>query len=1074
MVVGAPRGAPGCRLPARKDAAVAEEKSFLQSIKIEISRSFKLAPYERLSFHKILGILKSDMGMNILVKELERGPEIRMSAISALSGFEQPDALASLVSLIGAPLADPELIMILGTLRRRGGTEHVRSLIEFIKSTQERRVSEECLGAAFEALAAAGGDSEEVLAFLMSNIESERQEPAIRRLSIEALSTFGAITAFEPILKKGDDEECCAVYRAIYVMVTELADKAGKAEEERDRLFTYSPDSEDRVVLEVRVLLGKMTHNFDDYSNRTKNSFICAMIACNHREYLIYTMKALTSGDVELVGMVLYSLYLNVARLRDPDKLFRSLIAFSTEWSRFNEMIVDVFVKYFAVPVDSRPFNLLRDKLYSYIVVTLETYFETYRKEFMITDVIEKGLPESFQRIRAFMLNNCSPELKKEIVSFLIQDDPALVKHVVSRMGRSITHIEGSDVEDYAMLMELLLDKDRKSRENSATRLEDLNFEKLYLRNRLCRLCNIIGALNIGEAASILVNIYNYLKKYPDREILEVTVLALSTLNYSYMLGEIEVMLTTGGEEDQKSALRLLSLFTEQRSLNMTLELLKNRLAEDSVIVETAIKMLLERDIAGTITASQIFKGIVVNNPSPLIRGMAVLGIGQCGFDADIDYLNDLFYKMTGNDEKDMIVRAIASITARSTSYNKRQLVRYLQEYLKDPGIRVRIYSCLLLARLGNREALRSIRDMLVIKNKSVQRDILTLLGDLKSIEFTFFLLSLLKEEYGISKDIVPVMGKLPLEEMKEVDGFVVNIFRKYEAPAVEGIQPVAEDRKAVSIDGLREERVTILNIVVSRRGLPGGGATVPDLITLNLRVKSLIAEPIREHDGVITRMSNERVVAYFADPGHAATAAIRIGKLVRDFNARRVAARRIDLHQQLLTGIVKLVNEEILEFPIGLVNDFGDLPVTNRIIADEATRELLAESFSLEVLPGPIRSSSGCVLRSYELLNQVNFIRISEEIIKALREEEELRERKKQEIDAEIKKLKRERGGSSSVEIMRGLDDLGQMLQSQLDEIDRYVQKRSTDRELIKNVRKLLVNVHNLYKVEVSRLIVE
>ena len=72
-----------------------------------------------------------------------------------------------------------------------------------------------------------------------------------------------------------------------------------------------------------------------------------------------------------------------------------------------------------------------------------------------------------------------------------------------------------------SLLMEVLLDKDRKSRENSASRLEDLNFEKLYLRNRIVRLCRIIGMLRIDEAASVLVNIYNYLKKYPDTDILD-------------------------------------------------------------------------------------------------------------------------------------------------------------------------------------------------------------------------------------------------------------------------------------------------------------------------------------------------------------------------------------------------------------------------------------------------------------------------------------------------------------------------------------------------------------------------
>ncbi len=1053
---------------------MAEEQSFLQSIKIDISRSFKLAPYERLTFHRILGILKSDVGMNILTRELERGPETRSSAISALSGFEKPEALAALAAFIDQDITDAERIMIFETLKKRGGTEHVRGIIEFINGAGEHQNSTECIAAAFDALRAAGGDSEDVMGFLTSNINSERADPQIGCLSIEALSSFKSITEFESILKKGDDDQCHAAYRAIYTLAADLADRAVRSKSEDDRLFTYSPDSEDRIVLEIRVLLGKMTHNFDGYSNRTKNAFICAMMACNHREHLIYTMKALTSGDVDLVGMVLYSLHVNVTRLRDPDKLFRSLIAFSTELNRFNEMIVDIFLKYFRSPIDNRPFNLLKDKLYSYIVVTLETYFETYRKEFMITDVIEKGLPESFQRIRVFMLNNCSPDVKKDILSFLTGEDSAMVKHLMMSMGRTITHLDGTDIDDFTLLIEVLLDRDKKSRENSAARLEDLNFEKLYLRNRLCRLCNIIGALHIEEAASILVNIYNYLKKYPDREILDATVLALSTLNYSYMLGEIEVMITTGDAEEQKSALRLLSLFTEQRSLNMTLELLKNRVGEDSMIVESAVTMLLDRDISGNITAVQIFKGIIVNNMNPAIRGMAVLGIGQCGFDADIDFLNDLFYKMSGDDQKDAIVRAIATIAAHSPSYNKRQLIRYLQEYLKDPGIRVRIYSCLLLARLGNKDALRVIRDMLVIKNKSIQRDILTLLGDLRSIEFSFFLLSLLKEEYGISKDIIPVMVKLPVEDMKEIDGFVVNIFRKYEAPVVEGIQSVPDEKKAMSIEGLREEKVTILNIIISEKSLRTGDQSIPDLINLNLRIKSLLSEPIRQHGGTVTKMSNENVVAFFADARSAASSAIAVVKLMRDFNIGKVESRRIDLYPQLLTETVKIVNEEILEFPFRLVNDFGSYPVRNRIIIDGETMEILSEFFSIRVIPEPVRTMSGCALRCYELLDPVNFIRLSEDIIKSLREEEERRERKKLEIDAELKKLKRERGGSSSVEIMRGLDDIGQMLHGQLDEIDRYVQKRSTDRELIKNVRKLLTNAHNLYRVEISRLIVD
>ena len=546
-------------------------------------------------------------------------------------------------------------------------------------------------------------------------------------------------------------------------------------------------------------------------------------------------------------------------------------------------------------------------------------------------------------------------------------------------------------------------------------------------------------------------------------------------LNYSYMLGEIEVMITTGGAEEQKSALRLLSLFTEQRSLNMILELLKGRLGEDSDIIRSALSILLERDISGNITANQIFKGIIANNASHAIRSFAILGIGQCRFDSDIDFLNDLFYKMGPDEPKDVIVRAVAGIITNNTSYNKRQLMRYLQEYLKDPGIKVRIYSCLILAQLGNRDALRSIRDMLVIKNKGIQRDILTIIGDLKSIEFSFFLLSLLKEEYGISKDIIPVIVKLPVEEMKEIDGFVVNIFRKYEAPAIDGLQPAmpAESGEA-STEGMAESRVTILNVLVSDQGARGGEQSIPGLINLNLRIKDLITVAIQSRGGTVTKLSNTNVVSYFPDARSAAEAAFQMQRNIIAFNELRIAGRSIDVYPQLLTESVKIVNDEIIELPLHAAEDFAGLPVQNRIIVDRATAEALADSYSMREIPRLVLSLGGHGARVFEMLNPINFLSTSESLVKTIREEEEKREQAQQLIEAELKKLKRGARPASSAAIARGLDDLGQQLQGQLEEIERYVQKRSTDRELIKNVRRMLSNVNNLYKVEISRLIID
>ncbi|OHD69134.1 MAG: hypothetical protein A2W19_05970 [Spirochaetes bacterium RBG_16_49_21] len=1053
---------------------MAEEKSFLQSIKLEISRSFRLVPYERLSFHKILGILKSDVGMNILIRELDKGPVIRQSAVSTLVRFDTPEVLAACVALLKKHITDEEKIMILDLVSRCGGETNIKDIIAFIEYHEDKQPSLEVITKAYEVIRKIGAGSDEALKFLTAKAHSDKLDTNFRSLAIESLAPFKPIGLFEEVLKKCDDALCHAVYKAVYLLVVELVDKAQLLKTDDDRLFTYSPDSEDKIMLDIRVLLGKMTGFFDSYSNRTKIAFICAMMACNHREHLIYIMKALTSNDADLVNRVLYSLNQNIVRLRDPDKLFRNLIAISTELYRFNELIVDVFVRYFSRPVDTRGFHLLKDKLFGYIVVTLEAYFETYRKEFMITDVIEKGLPESFQRIRRFILNNGNPELKKEIAAYLAQDDLTPVKDLLAVMSKRTTFVEDSDTEDLTLFIEVLLDKDRKSRENSARRIEDLNFEKLYLRNRIVRLCRMIGLLKINEAASVLVNIYNYLKKYPDREILEAVMHTLSMLNYSYMLGEIEVMMTAGSGEDPKNALRILSLFTEQRSLNILLEFLKNHITDESGIVEGALNILIEREISGNITASQTFKGLIASNGNPAVRSLAVLGIGECGFDADIDYLNELFYKMNHDESKDAIVRAIASIITRSTSYNKRQLMHYLQEYLKDPGIKVRIYSCLILVHLGNREALRSIRDMLIIKNKAIQRDILTILGDLRSIEFSFFLLSLLKEEYGISKDIIPVIVKLPEEDMREIDAYIVNIFRKYEAPAMEGVQLQPGEPSEIAVSGVKTEKVTIVNIVIPEQSRRAGGLNIPELINLNLRIKALIASALAGKSGVIIKMSNDNIVAYFSDAKSAAEASIQISRNMDAFNSARIVEHRIDVYTQILTETVKIINDEIIEFPIRQGIQLQNFPLKNKIAVDAATAEIINSAYSVREIPRLVVSAAGYAVSLFELLAPVNFLRVVERIMAALKEEGDKHEQMQKQVEDQLKRMKQERRAAPSMVIARELDSLGHTLQNQLDEIDRYVQKRSTDRELIKNVRKMLSNVHNLYKVEISRIIID
>ena len=216
-------------------------------------------------------------------------------------------------------------------------------------------------------------------------------------------------------------------------------------------------------------------------------------------------------------------------------------------------------------------------------------------------------------------------------------------------------------------------------------------------------------------------------------------------LNYSYMLGELEVILTSGDVRDQSKANGIWRC-SEQRSLNILLDFLRENLERESDQIAVVMNILLRRDLVGNMTANSIFKRMIEQDAGDDLRSLAFLCLGRCAVESDIEYCNDFFPKAVSNGVKESIVRAIGCIVMKNSSINRRQIIKYLTEYLKDPSIKVRIYSCALLIYLGNKEAMKSLRDMMIIKNKQIQRDILSIMGNQRSEEFAYFLISLLKK----------------------------------------------------------------------------------------------------------------------------------------------------------------------------------------------------------------------------------------------------------------------------------------------------------------------------------------
>jgi len=1050
---------------------LAEDKNFLQTIKLEISRTFKLDQYERMSFHNLLGIIKSGNGRDLLIKELKRDPDIRMSALSNLAGFNDDSIASVFTELLEGNAGNNEIGVILGYFERCSVSVEGSIFINLIEKLRNQGAGRHLVLKCFDVMGRLCSGESNLPDYLVSVIDNDSDRVMVSG-AVMALSYFRRLDIFENILKKNDDSMSAAVFDSIYKMNVELMKEYRSADEKdyspEDRFVEKSLNSEEELLLQVKVLLGRAAPRFDHYSDETRVSLINAMLSCNHREGVIYALKGLESRDNNIVRRTLYAVYNNITRLRDPDKLFRSLLAMNILSDGNNRLVVDIFYKYFSEKDDSRAHILFRDKLYGYISGSIESFFETYRREFMIPDVVENSFPENFQKVRSFILKRLNPEIKRKISDTLTSHDFEHPRKIMEYISQWIKHIEERDQEALSLLTDILLDRDMVSREKSAGRIDSVNFDKIYLQKRIIRLCMIISRLKIESAAKSLVYIYNYLKKYPEPEILESAINSLCRLNYSYMLSEVEIMITAGSPEDQVKAVKILPLFTEKRLINIITEYLKNNITAQNDIVKGMIDILCDQDIKSNINVISVLRDIIENNQDIEIKRKAIKGFGNAALPEDIEYLNNIFHETGDSIVRETAVKGIASIIARKSDYNKQQILRFTQEYLKDSNIRVRIFSCMILIRLGNQDALKVVRDMLTIKNKLIQREIFTVLSDIQSPDFSFFLISLLREEYGISRDITSLLGKLPPEELKEIETFIINLFRKFEIPSVSG------QIKQASSHGIERKEVTLLYVIINNYSNLNSSLNFYDKIILNQVIDNIIWLPISDFSGIISHKTYGYVTAWFTETADAVKAAERIRDKIAFYNESSVYSRNIDASIITAFSSVPMYREEVADYIEEEYRIKPGIPLSNMVVLNSAASEQVNRMYYSTSLPEIIYSFNSGKNLHFELVSPVNFLQIASEIIHQKEEAIEKQKEMQIQIESQVKNLNMQGRSTTSIAIAGELENVGLKLKAQFDELERYVNRRSTDRELSKNVRQMLSNAYNLYRVETSKLTIK
>ena len=1024
------------------------ERDILQSIKLEITKNLKFTPYLRICLHPFIAQSKSDIAHNILCAELSAEPAIRFSAIRTITHYKLPGFTDLFHALFQHSITDDEKIQICTYLATYGNSQTVELLNNYIMDNFNKESNHTIVIQCLETLRILRHPDSKLLATLKSIINETGTHEVIRYYAIRALSIYDDIHVLSSLINQ-NEYTLLGIFDAIAFISDYCITKKTQKNEASDS------SKEENLIIELRVFLSKMLPHFDEFSTRVKISCLNALITSKHRETNDYVLKILGGQNENEKEELLLLLQHTIMLLRDPEPLIRALISYGTVSPHHNTIIVDTIINYFESFQSDRSSTLLKDKLFNYFTVTLDSFFELYRKNYMISDVEEKNYPEIFREVRNFILLKFSPQILNRIIHYLKHEKNDEIHKIITLLTTYLPFIDSSIRDPFSSLVEMLYDRDPKSREITASRLETIDFEKRFLQERIIRLCNIIAKLNIQSAATLLVKIYNYLKKYRDEKLFDACIQTLSTMKYPYMLGELELMLLSGDRNDQLFSLKYLAHYTDQQAASILFELLKNTANLDPEVIVTALHLLLQDETAQYKNSSEILKNIALTYNDIAIKQAAIRNIGHCGDEKEMEWLITLFTETNEISIKETILQSISSIIPRLRDFNKRALSQFLLDCLKESGIRIRIYAIAILLQLNNKEVAKYIKEMLIIKNRDIQTEMLYIFHNYNTPEFSYFLLSLLKEEYAIAPETVSILQNLPAEISEDIVNFIGNMYRK------NGID-ISQAEATLTIKPGKIDTLSDFFIIT----ITTYGDTNPILLeklatTLNT-IQSLILNHCKKNNLVIHALLPGLITVYSNNPLNIADALIAIVQNIQQYN---------DTSHIPFKAIIQSYNARVIQSgqDIIIVSDaqYAHDILYNHAIIDEKLYSAIHDEFTCNPLPHILANHAHIPL--FYLSNKKNSLVEAHKALDQIILNEKTKKEKEQELLEEIKKRKLHIQSQGSADYLATLERVNGILRSEINEINKYIQKRSTDRELNTQVSRMLENLQRKIFLEIS-----
>ncbi|MGQ9843214.1 MAG: HEAT repeat domain-containing protein [Spirochaetota bacterium] len=1029
------------------------ERDILQSIKLELTKNLKFTPYLRICLHPFIAQSKSDIAHNILCAELSAEPVIRFSAIRTITQYKLPGFTDLFHALFQQSITDDEKIQVCMYLASHGDNQTVEIFINYIMQNLNKESNYTIVIQCLETLRLLRIPDNTLLATLKTIINETGTNDEIRYYAIRTLSIYNDIHVFDSLINQ-NEYTLLGIFDAISFMSNYCIAKRAQKNGASDTL------DEENLIIELRVFLSKMLPQFDKFSSRVKILCVNALIASKHRETNVYILKILNGHNENEKEELLLLLQHAIMFLRDPEPLIRYLISFGTISPHHNTIIVDTIINYFQSLQNDRTSTLLKDKLFNYFTVTLDSFFEIYRKNYMIADVEEKNYPEIFRVVRNFILFNLNPKILNRITHYLKNEKNDEIHTIITLLTTYLPCIDSSTRETFLSLVEMLYDSDPKSRVITASRLETIDFEKRFVQERIVRLCKIIATLDIQSAATLLIKIYNYLKKYHDEQLFDACIQTLSCMRYPYMLGELELMLLSGDRDDQLFSLKYLEHYTDQQAASILFELLKNTANLDREVTVRALHLLLQTETIQHKNSTQILINILLTSDDIAIKQSAILNIGHCGDEKEIEWLITFFSETNEITLKEAILQAIGSIIPRVRDFNKRALVQFLLDCMKESGIRIRIYACAILLQLNNKDVERYIKEMLIIKNRDIQIEILYIFHNYNLPEFSYFLLSLLKEEYAIGYQTIALLQNVPAEISDDIVNFIGNMYRKNGIDVSQPALPLTI--KPGKIDTVNDFFMVTITIYGNSNLV-----LLEEFVTSFNTIQSLILNHCKRNNLVIHSLAPDSITMYSNNPLNVADALIALTQSIKQHNLSS---------NKPFKAIIQSYHASVIQFgqDIVIVSDkkYTHNILYNYAIVDENINSCIHNEFTCNPLPHILSNPSHIQL--YYLSNKKNSLIEAQKALDQIICNEKTKKEKEQELHEEIKKRRLTIQSQGSADYLATLERVNGILRSEINEINKFIQKRSTDRELNTQVAKMLENLQKNIFLEISNFIMK